>query len=247
MPHLAAAAINAWISEQPAGTRVVDHRLPDNKVRIILPELRSDALGLFYSSQITMIDAFRGISHGYMTWAIVKLYYSAFFAVRSLLAANSIAIFFAGKEHSLELIAGAKPRTAARSTHKTIWHVLKERFPNISLLGEIEGKSAPDWMTELREQVNYKTPKFPDPLVPKWLAAADSIGLSKAIHAYVSDSQLLYTFDADHAAIAYPMECLRRAKLAIANAGLVLDQDDTEYLHQYLQDSGVTSSLFEGL
>lgn len=194
-----------------------------------------------------MIDAFRGITEGYMTWATVKLYYSSFFAVRSLLAANSIAIFYDGTEHSLELRTGAKPTKAARSTHKSVWLVLKQRFPNTSLLQEIAGQSAPEWMTALRERVNYRTPKFPDPLIPEWLAAADSFGLSRILDEYAADSQQRYAFDADHAAIAYPLECLRRAKLALSGAGLAIDPGDAAHLQRSLEASGITNHLFERL
>ena len=235
MPHLAAAAINAWLAGQ--GAVPATHPTLDAAQRaIISPALNADARGIYYSAALTVADALNGIASGYFSWGTVKLYYAAFYAARVLLAANDVAIFYPpnGKPHSLRVLSGEKAKKENGVTHKVVWNVLKAQLPASPLLGNVGAQSASDWFTGLREEANYKTPRFPDPTVPSHFAALDGLGITRAISAYAADSSQLYAFDPDHAALAFPLECLRSAGAALRRDAPALDEADVEHIRTCL-------------
>lgn len=247
MPHLAAAAINGWLDQPP--NRLGDP-LPNSQAPIISTALRVDALGLLYSACVTFTNAIHGISSNYLTWPIVNLYYSGFYAVRCILAANSVAIFYSPdnrKPYSLEVVGGSTPKKLSGNTHKIVWDALAHQFPTSPLLGQIDGVKAHNWMTEQREVANYRTPKFPDPLIPTCLETIDSNGLHRSISAYALDHSMLYAFDPDHAIIAFPLECIRRAKSSITGSGLSLEQTEIDCIAEFLNSSGMKPTFFEDL
>jgi len=100
-------------------------------------------------------------------------------------------------------------------------------------------------MKKLREDANYKTPKFPDPTVPAHFSSLDSIGVGRALHGYVDDQSMLYAFDPDHAAIAFPIECLRRAHVAVARTGNVMDEQDAAHIAACLAEMNLDPAIFD--
>lgn len=244
MPHQAAAAINAWITAQGAPP-ATQPTLDGAQRAIISPALSTDARGIYYSAVLTFADAINGISAGYFSWSVVKLYYSAFYAARVLLAANDVAIFYPlnGKPHSLVVLAGQNAKKEKGVTHKVVWSVLEKQLPASPLLGMIGTQPAWQWLMTLREEANYKTPRFPDPTVPAHFAALDHLGPDKALAAYVADTSLLYPFDPDHAALAFPLECLRAAGAAIRRDGPSLEEADIEHISACLIAAGIAPAL----
>lgn len=240
MRHLAAAAINNWLASLPDNPPKKEVGLPAPQSTIISSALREDALGLLYSAQITFLDALQGISSGYFSWGIVKLYYSSFYAVRSLLAANSVSIFYINnKPYSLIVHPGHKIRKENGLTHKVVWNVLINNFSHSVLLGQIDAFPAQTWLMNLRETANYRTAKFPDPMVPDCLSTLDTLGLEKAIRTYSEDTSMLYTFDPDHAVVAFPLECIRKTRVTLDRLGYKLDDTDIEYLKECYKRIGV--------
>lgn len=245
MPHLAAAAINAWLSGHGLGIPATQPALDATQRAIIAPALTQDAHGMLYSAAVTVVDALNGISRGFFSWGTVKLYYASFYAARVLLAANDVAIFYPNRTpHSLRVLAGERAKKEKGVTHKVIWDVLKDQLPNSALLAAIDGRPASEWMMSLREEANYRTPKFPDPTVPTQFAALDTLGFDKALRAYASDMSYLYSFDPDHAALAFPIECLRAAAAALGRTAAPLDDVDRAHIERCLADLGINPAYF---
>jgi hypothetical protein len=245
MPHLAAAAINAWLTGQEA-IPVTQPVLDSTHRAIISPALNADARGIYYSAVLTVADAINGISAGYFSWGTIKLYYAAFYAARVILAANDVALFYPanGKPHSLVLLPGQCAKKEKGVTHKVVWEVLARELSTSTLLGSIGSQSASQWLMSLREEANYKTPRFPDPMVPQHFAALDSAGIENAFVAYVTDTSFLYSFDPDHAALAFPLECLRGAGVALRRRSLGLDTTDIGHIEVCLNAAGINPSAF---
>lgn len=245
MAHLAASAINAWLSSQGK----VSPTLPvlDSAQRAIISSaLISDARGLFYSAVVTVIDAINGISSGYFSWSVVKLYYASFYSARVLLAANDVALFYPanGKPYSLLLRAGECAKKEKGVTHKVVWDVLERQLPSSPLLGSVGLQSASRWLMGLREEANYRNPRFLEPAVPSYFAALDRIGIEDAIKVYTADTSYLYSFDPDHAALAFPLECLRSAGVALRRSSGTLDESDVEHVRGCLGSVGVDPDSF---
>lgn len=247
MPHLAADAISAWLNIHRA-TPVAQLVLDAAQRSVIVPALEDDAGGLFYSAIITLADALKGISLGYFSWATVKLYYSSFYAVRSLLAANNVSLFYVGsKPYSLYLVSGSSPKREHGVTHKVVWSVLGRELSSSPLLGSISSVGAYEWLTHLREEANYKNARFPDPIIPSHFTQIDRMGIPGAVALYVRDTSLLYPFDPDHAAIAYPIECLRIAGNALRQSGINIDVAEVSHIHFCLSGVNISPSQFLNL
>ena len=245
MSHRAAAAINAWLIKQ-GSTSVTQSVLDGTQRLIISPALISDAQGMFYSAVVTAAEALKGVAAGQFSWATVKLYYAAFYSVRVLLAMNDVAIFYPknGKPYSLRVVAGEAAKKEKGVTHKVVWSVLKAQLPGNPLLGAIGQQSASEWLMNIREDINYRTPRFSDPIVPPHFSALDRLGIARAVAAYIADTSFLYAFDSDHAVLAFPLECLRSAGVALRRNGAELDASDGAHVRSCLAGTGVDPSSF---
>ena len=246
MPHLGAAAINRWLSGS-SGNQNTSNILNSYQTSIIRPALEADSIGMLYSASITFLDAIRGMQGGYFSWSIVKLYYSSFYSVRALLGGHLIAIFYLpgkGTPYSLHVVDGNSPRREKGTTHKVVWKILERDLPNNPVMGTIDNNVAHEWLMALREDANYRTPKFPDPSVPNYFSEIDKNGLVNTLNIYANDKSNLYAFDKDHASVAYPLECLRHSRKALANLSLKLEDDDEEYLSSCLESLKISNEFF---
>jgi hypothetical protein len=69
-----------------------------------------------------------------------------------------------------------------------------------------------------REEANYKTVKFSEPSPPTHFANVDRHGVRRLVGNYVSDETHLFTFDPDHAMLAFPIETMKLALDAFRKA-----------------------------
>ena len=249
MPHLAAAAIRSWLSTDTEFAAKSFQLLPA-QVPFLTNQLDNDATGMHYSALISFVDSINGIRSGHFSWAIVQLYYVCFYAARILLAANSTALFYVGgarrgRPFSLVVETGNVPHREKGVTHEIVWKVMERELPNHALLGQIGLDKAFEWMKTLREDVNYRNPRFEDPLVPSYFGELSRWGLRAATEAYTNEP-MLYAFDPDHAALAFPIACLRLAALAIRRVG-GLDDGDCGYLSTKMAEAGLPNNLVSDL
>lgn len=242
MTHQAAEALAAWL--QPLDGPPSEQELDGVVATHVRDGLAQDARGLYYSALISFISAIDAAGQASFSWSIVKLYYTCFYAARSTLASNNVAIFYSGtKPYSCIALAGQRPRKEKGVTHKVVWSLFSREFPGNVLLNEIDGEVAYTWMTRLRETANYKNARFPDPLVPKAFSNLDTVGVSVAVPAYQADNSYIYTFDPDHAAVAFPIACVRQAKMALERNGIFLEQEEQDFVRQLSLRIGVSESL----
>lgn len=246
MPHAAARAILGWL---PNDTEVCARALRPNALQIeeLGIALKHDADDIYYTALVSFIDALNGLASGFFSWSTVKLYYVCFYAVRVILAANNVALFYVardvdtgfGKGYSIVAMRGAEPKKAKGSTHKVVWNLLEKELPSSVLLSTIISQRSYKWYISLREEINYRTPRFKEPVVPAHFAVLDKMPLSDIIELYWADKDGLYAFDADHAALAFPIECLKQAKAALRRVGCKFDNDSWDYLAMCLGKFGM--------
>jgi hypothetical protein len=206
----------------------------------LFTELTTDARSYYYSAALSLLEAVIGLEAGRYSWAMVKLYYSSFYSIRSLLAINGTVIFYIGKKPRLiDCRQGESPRSATgKTSHEVVFKAFATKYPNSNLLTHVGGVESFDWLKIKREEASYKWAKFIEPVVPRHFDYVSSVGLEKAIQAYLMDAGLLITFLQDHAALSLPLLCLRRARIGLQAAGLNLEHVDAEYISTSFESLG---------
>ncbi|WP_158008864.1 hypothetical protein, partial [Vibrio tasmaniensis] len=133
------------------------------------------------------------------------------------------------------------------TTHKVVLDVFKRSFPhNVLLSQDIDQKHPFDWLTDLREHTNYKNPKFCEPSTPTHFSKIENLCIATALQAYNEDEDYLYTFDDDHACVAYPLKIIRLALSEFDDKGLTFDNLDLEHISTALaQIDGATECFSE--
>lgn len=176
--------------------------------------LRIDATNYLYSACVSIGEALQGIERSLFTWATVKLYYSAFYLLRSLLALSGRALAYNGtKPRTLSCRAGEVSISlgAVRGTHQTVIEYFTRSFPGSPLLSQEIVNEAPfKWLMLQREEANYSEARFGDPRCPTLFETIVRSGVRRTTAVYVSDKTYLYAFDPDHAILALPIEALKQ-------------------------------------
>lgn len=189
--------------------------------------LNDDGIQTAYSALVSVGDAIRGIQTGFYSWSTVKLYYSVFYALRALLAFNSVAIFYVGRSPFwVHLHPGAKPCPGnSSSSHKVVMDVFRSQLKNSFLLSQPIGYDHPFiWLQDQRERVNYKQAKFSEPDVPAIFSRiAQSKSIRTLITAYIEEDT--YAFDPDHAILVYPITALKQFKRKPCSSNLFDEVD----------------------
>lgn len=178
--------------------------------------LRIDATNYLYSACVSIGDALQAIDRSLFTWATVKLYYSTFYMLRSLLALSGRVLLYDGsKPRTLTSKAGEVPTPiggSSRGTHQMVIAYFSRSFPNSPLLSQdIVGASPFTWLMLRREEANYTGGRFDDPRCPAHFSTIVRFGVRRATSGYITDTSYLYAFDPDHAIIALPIEVLKSA------------------------------------
>lgn len=202
--------------------------------------LTDDAADYFHSGLVSVGDAVRSIDAGLYTWATVKLYYSVFYFCRAMLADTQTAIlYFGSTPYQLKNVVGATPQKVSGNTHKVVLALFTRQFSGNLLMSQQIDSIAPfEWMTNLREQANYKLSRFVEPETPTHFKKLEKIGLRKSIGAYIADKTYIYAFDPDHAALAFPLLTLAQtiSSLGAASLAAIQARTDKSFLQKLLAD-----------
>ncbi|MFG0593626.1 hypothetical protein ACF8OH_03835 [Delftia sp. WSY_9] len=182
----------------------------------------SDAADTFFKALLSIVEALDSIARGGHSWAIVKLYYSAFYLLRCRMAGfNHVFFKCAGNIYSVELVKNSTPVLRSkgkfrgsdiRGDHKTIIATYVNNFaPNDILLSNtIEQISVFEWMMSAREEINYRSPDFVEPLLGHFdKALFSSEGLAYWVNKYLRDPTLVHCFLRDHCCLATPLVLAR--------------------------------------
>ncbi|MBY5501242.1 hypothetical protein HFO82_21845 [Rhizobium leguminosarum] len=182
--------------------------------------LLSDALSLAQVSLATCFEGIYGVSTKRFTWAKVKLYYSTFYAIRARLMLAEISIFYVGRTpHALEARAGASIRKKSGNSHTVAFDEYERLFAgDVTLSQEIAQTPPLRWIEEQRNEASYRSAPFKDPDVPTEFTKPSS-KIRAHLQAYLEDNTYIYTFDPEHALIAYPLTLLKKLNGEITQLG----------------------------
>ncbi|SIR94521.1 hypothetical protein SAMN05878276_1067 [Aquipseudomonas alcaligenes] len=202
--------------------------------------LEKDSTDYFYNAACTFLEAFKSLLNGSFAWSTVQLYYSIFYSTRSILAINKIAIFYENRKHySIQTLPNHSPQKESGTTHEIAFKILNRQLSIPELCQPIDGITPSEWLKSKREEANYKLAKFYDPNMPPHFNYTNVESLVKATKAYIQDIQsnsLTLTHDKDHAAIAYPLLCLKKNKDRLISNKIFLLDPDISYLSSLLPE-----------
>jgi hypothetical protein len=193
------------------------------QVATLRSALHDDSQDYFYSACISIVDALRGLQCGFYSWATVKLYYSAFYSLRSLLAADRVCVFYVDSSpFSVLANAGECGTAGSGQTHAYVLERFATQNPNHRFVKQdVDAVPALDWIIEKREDANYKIPRFSEPNAPAHFGQIELYGVRKLVSTYLADTADIYTFDKDHAMLAIPIAALVEAASVAKGLGTV--------------------------
>lgn len=195
--------------------------------------LVEDARDAIFSGVLTIGEAVQGLDRKLFTWATVKLYYSVFYLTRAMLGINGIGIFYVKRTPYLwTATAGELPCKRSGTTHAVVLQAFEGFMPGSLLLSQAIGADEPfGWLMAKREEANYKIARFSEPSPPTHFANVERHGVRRLIGNYVADDTHLFTFDPDHAMLAFPIETMKLAFDALRKAGAAgIEPNDTAFL-----------------
>lgn len=202
--------------------------------------LKQDATSYAYSGIITLSEAIISVERGSYSWATIKAYYSVFYFLRAILAANGIAVFYCGmKPWILSSLFGEQPKQGKKNTHEIVISEFKKRLSDHWLLTQPIGLSDPlYWIKTKREYANYTAARFIEPGIPDHFSKISSIGTRQAVTSYFQSTNDLLAFDEDHAILAYPIQSLIHTIKEIKRVfGLpIFKKDDEKFLSTLCRD-----------
>lgn len=201
--------------------------------------LVNDIKKYYYSSIVSIANAFHDINSGFFSWAIVELFYSVFYLNRVLAGLNKNAFFYYGKTpFRITVISSKAPEQKSGNTHDVIINdaIVSNYFR--PLRGQLIDSLEPlRWFEEERNKVNYKNAKFIDPIIPDIFVNAMHNGLRKSITSYINENTYLYTFDKDHAVLALPIDLLKFVKKEASIQGIdLLIGEEKDTLRNMIKD-----------
>lgn len=93
-----------------------------------------DARDQFFGALVSLAEAVKGLSEGYYSWGMVKLYYSVFYSIQSLLASES---------HGLIYLFFQRARKKASHTAIKLW-------PGLSFSGKLSRQATSSYLANSR-------------------------------------------------------------------------------------------------
>jgi hypothetical protein len=179
--------------------------------------LVNDAANYLRHAAVALSEGIAGIELALSTWATVQLYYSAFYSARTLLAVDDTCLFYCGRSPRVIIArAGERPTKAHGSTHIATLQAYSRTNPNsIFLSQQIEQMDPLTWLISKREAANYRNPAPFEPALCQDFISIRKMGVRKALVEYLSDTTFLYTFDKDHALLAFPLRFFEAAQNAL--------------------------------
>lgn len=234
---------NSYLLSLPAfngktASTILTSALASSDAKVLRNLAVKDALGVWYSGALSLAQGVNGVHSKRYAWSTVKLYYSAYYFLRSILLAHGWCQFYIdGKPRLIEARPGQMPVKQAGTSHESCYRIFEKVFPKSSLISQPIGLfSAAEWMKKQREEINYNTPRFPDPEVPTWFEEHALLGVRRAVIEYLHDP-LAYEFIDRHAMIAYPLAAGIEAVVSLRASGIATTEDEKKGFVGYWRDS----------
>lgn len=237
--HRAQGVANQLLAGLGAGG-ISSRALTTGEAAILAASLHDDARDAIYSAALSIAEALQGLDRRLYSWTTVKLYYSVFYLARASLGLHGVGVIYPdkGTPYTWAAVAGQTPIKRSGTTHKAVLDAFKLYRNNSILVSQQIGADEPfTWMVARRESVNYKVPKFCEPGAPSHFKFIERHGVRRLVGDYVSDDIHLFTFDPDHAMLAYPIAGLKLLLGDLkASGAALLSAEDAAYLASQVFD-----------
>lgn len=227
--------------------------LTEEKVPTLNSAIVADACDVFYKSSLSFLEALFSLRRGHSSWAIVKLYYSIFYSLRTYLLLGGFAPIKNGKGeiYFIKCEDGSSPiRISTKSVkgdHKTTIKAFNEFYPSHKLnTNTIESINIFEWAMQCRELVNYRNSSFIEPdygyeAIP---GAMNDIGhINFLIKQYLNDEFYTYCFDREHSLLSTASVLIFEVIQTFRERDvLFLTQERQSVLKQLIKKSGLISA-----
>lgn len=196
------------------------HHFTKNESKSILNSLKLDSSHLYIKAIHSLFEAILSVQNKYYSWAIIKLYYSNYYFLRSSLGIHGYALIRGNSLYVVKAQEGEIPQKKGgkryQGDHKAVASIYEDVFKQTDILqsNTIEDINPAFWLMNKREQVNYKELEFHDPLCIEVMQVVnnyvDKGKFYELLKLYFDDDKYLYCFQPDHACLALP---IKRASL----------------------------------
>jgi hypothetical protein len=247
---------DSWKQKQTQFEQIILTREVSNRLRELLIE---DSKSFYYKGILSLFEALISVIRGGYSWATVKMYYSTYYCLRCMLCMNGCALIRNKALYTLHAEVGATPRKNSNrhynSTHKGTIHHFIDLYKSADSLqsNTIEGLNPYLWLMEKREHINYRVNVFQEPsCYDFWEIAHKKRSVEEfktLIHSYLTDNNLIYCFQEDHAVLALPLlNALKTRELLLRNSiTQPLLPEQADYLKRLLLNMNIYLKSFEQL
>ena len=207
---------------KPTGVSYADFSLPNPSIALIQSKIADAVVDTAYASLISYAEALSGLRQSAGSWGVVKLYYSAFYSMKSLLLADGVLPFNGGKEMMLDVASG-RFLNGGSSSHHWNWRSIRLTDVRNHWFSSQDSEDAYSRLRTFRESVNY-TQKFTDPYLPDCLVS-DFLDVTRRFRAYRDDTEFLYSYLSEHLAVAYPTKLIFELETCLKARSLSLNRE----------------------
>lgn len=193
-----------------------------------MESLRSDVEDESYAAVLSYSEAIKGLDAGNTSWALVKLYYSAFYCIRAALLADGIVPFHCNDFYLCDTRDGTVKK-GGKSSHQWHWKSIRDFRRLTGWFYSDESDEAYLKLRNAREDANYRL-GFGDPSWPSCLAEVLNAGIVRSFRTYRDDSSFFYTYLDDHLAFAYPTRLIISIENNLVRCGFNLSQERQVHL-----------------
>lgn len=217
-------------SQKPEGTPYADFALSAAEISAIRATIEDAVKASSYAAIVSYAEAMSGLQRGSISWSIVRLYYSCFYSLRALLLLNKVVPFNCQGEMMLDIPSG-KFLKGGGSSHNWNWKSIRK----VAQLGgawfvSSDSQDTYERLRKHRENVNY-THAFTDPAFHRCLVSGET-DLARRFRAYRDDGSFLYTYLADHLAVAYPTKLIFSLDASLHDASMSLPPENIAHLRK---------------
>ncbi|WP_138422496.1 hypothetical protein [Maritimibacter alexandrii] len=154
------------LDQKPSGVQLRHFQL--NYASYLSSEIsqyvRSDIKSLSKAAFISYSEALNGVRKGCASWAIIKLYYCAFYAVKALLLDVNV-VTFSNKGEFCANVDTGDVRKGGRSSHIYNWNALRDLSASSPWFLSEDTEAVYTELRSLRERAAYNR-YFSDPNFP---------------------------------------------------------------------------------
>lgn len=213
---------------KPKGFGYSDFYLTPHDTSVVKSTLTDAVIGSAYAATLSYAEAIAGIQKSAISWSIVKLYYSCFYSLKTMLYLQGVIPFHSGCQMMLDLKTG-KFYKGGDSSHHWNWNSFR-KIPVLNTCWYISPDSQDTYgkLRDHREEVNY-TREFTDPDFHSCLISEEK-DLAKRIRAYRDDYDFFYTYLENHLAIAYPTRLIFSLDAQMKQEAISLPAESSHYL-----------------